>query len=656
MVSQDQSALKKFRRVVVGKERKPTEPGIFHHLTIGAFLAWIGLGSDGISSSCYGPQEAFLALGGHHYLGLLLALMTAITIFVISTSYKQIIQLFPSGGGGYIVASKLLSPKLGMFSGCALLVDYVLTITVSIASCSDALFSFLPFEWHDYKLPMTMFMMVFLIVLNLRGIKESVKPLVPVFMFFIISHLIVIIYGIVSRAGNIPETVRATGSELSASVSQLGVFGVFILLMRAYSMGGGTYTGIEAVSNGLPILRNPKVDTGRKTMTLMAVSLALMAGGLIIAYLLVKVDPVQGKTLNAVLIERVAAGFPAAKLFILGTLISEALILMVAAQTGFLDGPRVLSNMAMDGWMPSRFAIISDRLVTQNGILLIGTASLILVYFSKGSVVFMLVLYSMNVFFTFSMSQLGMVKHWWQERKKEKTWKRKIFTNGLGLLMTTGILISFVILKFHEGGWLTIVVTSSVIMFAFAVKKHYLKTYRAIGKIGLKTTLPSVIKAEKKGVHAPDKEEETAIILVNGFTNTGLHTLFTVQKLFKGTFKNFVFLQAGLVDAGRFKGPEEILNLKKHISGELKKYVELMQSYGYSAESVYSIGTDIVNEIEKLAEKTVKKYPRNMLFTGQVVFPRETFFSRLLHNYTAFAVQKRLYKKGIPVVILPIKL
>lgn len=366
MVSQDQSALKKFRRVVIGKERKPTEPGIFHHLTIGAFLAWIGLGSDGISSSCYGPQEAFLALGGHHYLGLLLALMTAITIFVISTSYKQIIQLFPSGGGGYIVASKLLSPKLGMFSGCALLVDYVLTITVSIASCSDALFSFLPFEWHDYKLPATMVMLVILIVLNLRGIRESVKPLVPVFMFFIISHLIVIVYGIISRAGNIPETVRATGSELSASVSQFGVFGVFILLMRAYSMGGGTYTGIEAVSNGLPILRNPKVDTGRRTMTLMAISLALMAGGLIIAYLLVKVDPVQGKTLNAVLIERVAAGFPAAKLFILGTLISEALILMVAAQTGFLDGPRVLSNMAMDGWMPSRFAIISDRLVTQN--------------------------------------------------------------------------------------------------------------------------------------------------------------------------------------------------------------------------------------------------------------------------------------------------
>jgi amino acid transporter len=656
MVAKDQSVFKKIRRVFVGKERKPTEPGIFHHLTIGAFLAWIGLGSDGISSSCYGPQEAFLALGGHHYLGILLALMTAVTVFVISTSYKQIIRLFPSGGGGYIVASKLLSPKLGMFSGCALLVDYVLTITVSIASGADAVFSFLPLEWHEFKLSATMAMMIILIVLNLRGIRESVKPLVPIFLLFIATHAIVIIYGILSNAGNIPSVIHQTRSEFGASVSQLGVLGVFVLLMRAYSMGGGTYTGIEAVSNGLPILRNPKVETGRRTMTLMAASLAFMAGGLIIGYLLLNVEPAQGKTLNAVLIGRVAAGFPLSKIFILGTLLSEALILLVAAQTGFLDGPRVLSNMAMDGWMPSRFAIISDRLVTQNGILLMGIASLILVYLSKGSVVFMLVLYSMNVFFTFSMSQLGMVRHWWLERRMEKTWKSKIIINGIGLLLTSSILTAFVILKFHEGGWLTILVTSSVIIFAFAVKRHYTKTHRAIKRIDFKIPIPSGKEARKSAVHSPDKAEDTAIILVNGFTNTGLHTLFTVQKLFKGTFKNFVFLQTGLVDTGRFKSSGEIENLKKNISGELKKYVELMQSYGYYAESSFSIGTDVVNEIEKLAEKMVRKYPRNMLFAGQVVFPKETFFSRLLHNYTAFAVQKRLYKKGIPVVILPIKL
>lgn len=656
MSIEDNSAFRKIRRAVVGKERKPTQPGIFQHLTLGAFLAWIGLGSDGISSSCYGPQEAFLALGGHHYLGILLALMTAITVFIISTSYKQIIELFPHGGGGYIVASKLLSPKMGMFSGCALLVDYVLTITVSISSGMDAVFSFLPLDWHAYKLATTMTIMVIMIILNLRGIRESVTPLVPVFLFFIITHAIVIITAIVSNAANIPVIFQQTRSDLQTSVSQLGFFGVFLLLMRAYSMGGGTYTGIEAVSNGLPILRDPKVNTGKKTMNLMALSLAFMAGGLILGYLLFKIDPVEGKTLNAVLIERASAGFPAANIFVLCVLFSEALILLVAAQTGFLDGPRVLSNMAMDGWMPSRFAIISDRLVTQNGILLMGTASLILVYLSKGSVVFMLVLYSMNVFFTFSMSQLGMVRHWWLERRREKTWKRKIVINGIGLALTSSILITFIILKFHDGGWLTILITSSLIAFSLMVKRHYSRTFKAIKNINITERIKPSKSEERPELPPFDKNADTAVVLVNGYTNTGLHTLFTVQRLFKGSFKNFIFIQVGLVDAGRFKGPEEISNLKKSIKQDLRKYVELMNSQGYNADGFYSVGTDIIEEIEHLAEKAVRKYPKNMLFTGQVVFPRETFFTRLLHNYTSFAVQKRLFKKGIPVVILPIRL
>lgn len=656
MAIEDNSVFQKIRRALVGKERKPTQPGIFRHLTLGAFLAWIGLGSDGISSSCYGPQEAFLGLGSHHYLGIILAVMTAVTVFVISTSYKQIIELFPNGGGGYMVASKLLSPRLGMFAGCALLVDYVLTITVSIASGMDAVFSFLPLDWHSHKLAITMIILAVMIILNLRGIRESVAPLVPIFLFFIITHIIVIVCGIVMNAGNIPSVIQETKSELSTSLSQLGFIGVFVLVMRAYSMGSGTYTGIEAVSNGLPILRNPKVGTGKKTMNMMAASLAFMAGGLILAYLLLDISHVEGKTLNAVLIEQVSAGFPASKIFTFGVLLSEALILFVAAQTGFLGGPRVLSNMAMDGWMPSRFAIISDRLVTQNGILLMGVASLILIYFSKGSVVFMLVLYSMNVFFTFSMSQLGMVRHWWRVRTQDRTWKRKIFINGIGLILTSSILITFIILKFHDGGWLTILVTSSLIVFSLIVKRHYVLTRRAINKINLITKIAGGKITDQVKLVPFDKSADTAIILVNGYTNTGLHTLFTVQRLFKGKFQNFIFIQVGLVDAGRFKGPEELCNLEKNIKKELDKYVKLMNSQGYNAKGLYSIGTDVIEEIERLAEKAVKKYPRNMLFTGQVVFPRESFFSRLLHNYTSFAVQKRLFNKGIPVVILPIKL
>ncbi|MEK7289913.1 MAG: amino acid transporter, partial [Planctomycetota bacterium] len=143
---------RRLKNLIIGDARSPHDKTIFHKLSLIAFFAWIGLGADGISSSCYGPEEAFRALQEYPYLSIFVALGSVLTIFVISSSYSQIIELFPSGGGGYLVASKLLSPTFGMFSGCALIIDYVLTIAVSIASGTDAIFSFLPVEWHTYKL------------------------------------------------------------------------------------------------------------------------------------------------------------------------------------------------------------------------------------------------------------------------------------------------------------------------------------------------------------------------------------------------------------------------------------------------------------------------------------------------------------------------
>src|SRR4030066_1353432 len=142
------SFTKRLKTLIIGSARSPLDKSIFHKLSLISFFAWVGIGADGLSSSAYGPEEAFRALHGHTYLGIFVAMGSVLTIFVISASYSQIIELFPSGGGGYLVASKLLSPSIGMFSGCALIIDYVLTIAVSIASGTDAVFSFLPIEWH----------------------------------------------------------------------------------------------------------------------------------------------------------------------------------------------------------------------------------------------------------------------------------------------------------------------------------------------------------------------------------------------------------------------------------------------------------------------------------------------------------------------------
>ena len=184
------------RALLIGKAKDPLAPDVFHRVSLVAFLAWVGLGSDGLSSSCYGPEEAFLALGSHTFLALVLALLMALTVFVISASYSQIIELFPTGGGGYLVATKLLGRYPGLVAGCALLVDYVLTITISIASGADAIFSFLPLAYQPYKLEAAALAIGLLIVLNLRGVKESVTVLVPIFAAFLLTHIIVVLYGI----------------------------------------------------------------------------------------------------------------------------------------------------------------------------------------------------------------------------------------------------------------------------------------------------------------------------------------------------------------------------------------------------------------------------------------------------------------------------
>ena len=288
------------RRALFGAPKDVKDPHAFHQLSLIALLAWVGLGADGLSSSAYGPEEAFKALGQHRGLAILLALATSLTVFIISYAYSRIIEHFPSGGGGYVVATKLLGPNWGVLSGCALLVDYVLTITVSIASGADAVFSLFPPEWAHYKIHVEIVGLVVLTIMNIRGVKESVSALVPIFLTFLITHAIVLIVTIGGHIADAPVVASEVKDNVARSAGSLGTFGALLLFVRAYSLGGGTYTGIEAVSNGVGMMREPRVQTAKRTMVLMAASLAITAGGILLAYLLVHASPVEGKTMNVI--------------------------------------------------------------------------------------------------------------------------------------------------------------------------------------------------------------------------------------------------------------------------------------------------------------------------------------------------------------------
>jgi amino acid transporter len=653
------SARARVGRMVFGDRKDPLSPTIFHQVSLMAFLAWVGLGADGLSSSCYGPEEAYLALGNERFLALFLVLAMTLTVLVISASYSQIIEQFPTGGGGYLVATKLLGPIPGVISGCALVFDYVLTIAISIASGADAVFSFVPESYHVWKLTVGVAVVVALILLNLRGVKESVTVLVPIFLIFLVTHVVVIVLAIIGHAHELPPLVSNAVHETRSEIGRLGFVAIAIAFLRAYSLGGGTYTGIEAVSNGLQILREPKVRTGKRTMLYMAVSLAFTAGGILLAYLLLHIEHEPGRTLNATLIDRVAGGWTFGGVhvghgFLLVALASEGALLFVAAQAGFLDGPRVLANMAVDSWVPHRFYQLSDRLVTKNGIVIMGSAALAVLLYTAGQVRLLVVLYSINVFLTFSLSQLGMCVHWWRERATEPAWLRRFLVNGIGLGFTSSILVATTVLKFEQGGWLTVVITTAFVGVCFYIRAHYRMVEQALGRLDdLLLTLP-VLDGEHE-LPTRDVTKPTAVILVSSYNGVGVHSVLAIPQLFGNHFQNFVFVSVGVIDSNRFKGADEIDNLKASTEAMLEQYVDFVRKHGRYGEYWYALGTDAVDEIEKLCQQVARRFRKAAFFAGKLVFSEENFLTRQLHNQASMALQRRLQFKGLQMIVLPVR-
>ena len=647
----EKDALHNIKQILIGKPKDIHDPQMFHRISLIAFLAWVGLGADGLSSSAYGPDEAYRALTGHTELAVILALATALTVFIISYSYSRIIEHFPSGGGGYVVATKLLGAPFGVISGSALLVDYVLTITVSIASGAAQIFSFLPIAWRPWMVPVETVAIVVLVMLNLRGVRESIQILVPIFLVFVAAHVVVILGSFIKHATELPAVMTKVGNDLHQGASVLGFGAMFLILARAYSRGAGTYTGIEAVSNGLQIMREPRIPTAKRTMLYMAVSLAVTAGSILLIYLLLGVTVEEGKTLNAVMVERLGFG----QWFVILTLVSEAALLFVAAQTGFIDGPRVMANMAMDRWLPHRFASLSDRLTMHYGIILMGAASLGLLWFTRGNIDALVTMYSINVFVTFSLTQVGMVKFWIANRRSHSGWKRSLSIHSIGLVLCVSILTIVVVEKFGEGAWLTVLITSGLILFCVLIRKHYrLVSLKLRSLTEMLKDIPMPEAASTEPVML-DRRKPTAALLVEDYNGLGIHSLLSITKQFPGYFQQVIFVSVAVLDSGNFKGAQEVENMEAEKRKALGQYVALARGLGLAADSRMEVGTEAVDEAEKLCTELSREFPRMTFFAGKLVFQREKWYQRILHNETGYAIQRRLQWQGLSTVVLPVR-
>ncbi|MGV7209350.1 APC family permease [Oxalobacteraceae bacterium A2-2] len=648
----------KIREIILGKPLDPLRSETRHSMALVAFLAWVGLGADGLSSSAYGPEETFRALGAHTHLGLYMAIATAVTVFVIALAYNQVIELFPTGGGGYRVATKLVGPYMGLISGCALILDYVLTVAISVASGVDALASFLPLGFQPYKLQAEMCFIGLLIVMNLRGLKEAIQILLPIFLGFVATHLVLIVYGIVAHADHLPALLPNTLAETGNLAGQIGWAGVAGMLLLAYSQGGGTYTGLEAVSNNVNLLAEPRVRTGKMTMLYMALSLAVTAGGIILLYLLWDARPVPGETLNATAFKTIIAsmglGGPVLNQLLLAIVLAfEAGLLFVAANTGFLGGPSVLSNMAADSWVPHKFRYLSTRLVTQNGILVMGLAALAILVWTGGSVTLLVVLYSISVFLTFAISLFGLCLYWSRNRRKGAHWKRRLLLSALGFVICAGILVVLLVERFTQGGWATVVIIAAIAALCMWIRKHYRETKQAIHSVD------EVFSQQPFGGHqgeiAPDPHQQTAVFIVGTSRGGGLHALLWVLRMFPNHFKNFLFVAARTVDAHAYGGEGAMEQMREDAARTLEFFVDFCHSHGMAASSYIGFGTDAVEEVTRLCEQISEEFPNAIFFTSKLIFASDNWMTRLLHNQAALAVQRRLHLEGLQMVILPMK-
>ena len=536
--------------------------------------------------------------------------------------------------------------------------DYILTIAISVASGCDAIFSFVPPEHQGFKLAAEILVVGSLTAMNIRGVKESILVLTPIFLAFMLSHISLIGVGVFSHAHDFGHLMTDTVKDTRVAVSDLGLWGVLVIFLRAFSLGGGTFTGIEAVSNSTEILRDPKVETGKRTMLYMAISLAFTAGGILLCYLLNDVQHETGKTLNATLWASVTGGwriggFDVGTMVVWFTLISEGALLFVAAQTGFVAGPRTLASMAVDQWVPKRFNHLSERLVTQNGIITLGIIAAIVLAYTRGSVKLLVVMYSINVFLTFTLTQLGMVRHWLDVRKQVAHWRRRLAIALVGTLVTGGILIVTTVIKFKEGGWVTLAATGAFIGFCFLVRSHYRRVRRLLSTLDdVLTNLP-LPEPKVSPELAPDGP--TAIVLVESYAGLGIHTVLSIQRMFPRHYKNFVFCSVGLVDSAKFKGVQDVETFEAQVRADLEKYTTLATRMGYYAEYRYTLGTDLIDELERMCMDLIKEFRRPVVFAGQLVFQRENLFTRTLHHETAFSIQRRLQFSGVQVIILPIR-
>ncbi|MFV9511546.1 APC family permease [Tepidibacillus sp. LV47] len=453
------------KRLLIGS---PLRTKQLSHEKLPKWKALAVFSSDALSSVAYATEEILLVLAligtGAFAYSLPISLIILFLLLIITISYRQIIFTFPSGGGAYLVAKEHLNINYSLIAGAALMIDYILTVAVSVTSGVAAITSAFPF-FIPWKVLLSVLLVVILMVLNLRGIRESATVFAYPTYLFIGSVLLMILFGGYQLWHDgwhgYPQTAIHHGNSL------IGSGAILLLFLRAFASGCSAMTGVEAISNGVPAFRSPSAKNAAKTMIWMSVILATMFFGITILAYGYGITPKEHETVVSQIVEHI---FGRGILYYFIQIVTM-LILFLAANTSFAGFPQLTSIIAKDGFLPRNLTARGDRLVFSNGIILLSVLAIILIIAFHGDSHALIPLYAVGVFLSFTIAQAGMVKSFIQE--KGNKWLSRTMVNGIGTLFTGIVTIVTIVAKFTEGAWMVTLAIPIVVLIFYRIKDHY---------------------------------------------------------------------------------------------------------------------------------------------------------------------------------------
>ncbi|WP_239615573.1 APC family permease [Cohnella mopanensis] len=598
------------KRLLIGRPLKSAELGEQKLIKAKALAI---LSSDALSSVAYGPEQILLVLitvgAVAFWYSIPIAVGVLVLLLALILSYRQIIFAYPHGGGAYVVSKENLGLYPGLISGGSLLVDYILTVAVSVSAGTDAITSAFP-SLHEHTVMIAVIFVLLITVLNLRGITESASILAYPVYLFVLALFILIGVGLYNvAAGNVPADLHA---PLGTPVAGISLF----LLLKAFASGSSALTGVEAISNAIPNFKHPAPNNAAKTLLAMGGLLALLFSGIVFLAYDYGITPRVEVTVVSQIAEH-TFGRNFMYYFIQGT---TALILILAANTGYSAFPLLAVNLAKDKFIPRMFTIRGDRLGYSNGIIILGILSIILIIAFEGQTEHLIPLYAVGVFIPFTLSQTGMIVKW--IRQKPKGWIPKLIINSIGALISLIVTLMFFLTKFAQI-WSVLVFLPLIIFVFHRIKKHY----ESVGDQLSITTCEPIIPIEGNVIILP----------VAGITHVVESSIHYAQSLAAKQIIA-VYVPFEREDAVLFE--EKWSNWKPDV-----RLVTLHSPY-----------RSVIQPLLKFVD-TVQRKASESNYQVTVIIPQfipKKGWHNILHNQTSLMIRTRLlYRKNVIVTTVP---